>query len=57
MVYCVQGEVFDVVLDLRVGSPTYGQVASFQLTAEKANLIYVREVWLTGSVPYRMSRR
>jgi dTDP-4-dehydrorhamnose 3,5-epimerase len=41
MVYCVQGEVFDVVLDLRVGSPTYGQVASFQLTAEKANLIYV----------------
>lgn len=41
MIYCVQGEVFDVVLDLRVGSPTYKQTASFTLSAHKANIIYV----------------
>lgn len=41
MVYCVQGEVFDVVLDLRVGSPTYGNIATFKLSAEKGNCIYI----------------
>lgn len=41
LVYCVQGEVLDVVLDLRVGSPTYGQVATFKLSAERANSVYI----------------
>lgn len=41
VVYCVQGEVFDVVLDLRVGSPTYGQTASFHLSAEQGNYVYI----------------
>jgi len=41
MVYCVQGEVMDVVVDLRVGSPTYGQHAVFELSAAKANSIYI----------------
>ncbi|NER78913.1 MAG: dTDP-4-dehydrorhamnose 3,5-epimerase [Leptolyngbya sp. SIO1D8] len=41
MVYCVLGEVMDVVVDLRVGSPTYGQYAQFNLSAEKANVIYI----------------
>jgi dTDP-4-dehydrorhamnose 3,5-epimerase len=41
MVYCVQGEVMDAVVDLRVGSPTYGQHALFELSAEKANSIYI----------------
>jgi dTDP-4-dehydrorhamnose 3,5-epimerase len=41
MVYCVHGEVFDVVLDLRVGSPTYGKTASFCLSAEKGNCLYI----------------
>lgn len=41
MVYCVLGEVMDVVVDLRIGSPTYGQYASFELTAKKANMIYI----------------
>ncbi len=41
MVYCVCGEVFDVVLDLRVGSPTYGKAASFCLSAEKGNYLYI----------------
>lgn len=41
MVYCTHGEVFDVVLDLRVGSPSYGQVATFILSADKGNYVYI----------------
>ncbi len=41
VVYCVQGEVMDVVVDLRIGSPTYGQYATFELSADKANSIYI----------------
>jgi dTDP-4-dehydrorhamnose 3,5-epimerase len=42
-VYCVTGRVLDVVLDLRIGSPSYRQCAAFDLAAEKGNLIYVPE--------------
>lgn len=41
MVYCVFGEVVDAVVDLRLGSPTYGKFETFELSAEKANLIYI----------------
>jgi dTDP-4-dehydrorhamnose 3,5-epimerase len=41
MVYCVQGEVLDVVVDLRVGSPTYGEHALFELSAAKVNSVYI----------------
>jgi len=41
MVYCVKGEVMDAVVDLRVGSPTYGHYALFELSAAKANSIYI----------------
>jgi dTDP-4-dehydrorhamnose 3,5-epimerase len=41
LVYCLLGEVMDVVLDLRVGSPKYGQYEIFDLNYQKANMIYV----------------
>ncbi|MFP5271820.1 dTDP-4-dehydrorhamnose 3,5-epimerase [Coleofasciculus sp.] len=41
MVYCVQGQVMDAVVDLRVGSPTYGKFETFDLSAEKANIMYI----------------
>lgn len=41
MVYCVQGEVLDAVIDLRVGSPTFGQHALFELSAANANSVYI----------------
>ncbi len=41
MVYCVQGEVMDVVVDLRIDSPTYGQHVTFELSSTKANSIYI----------------
>ena len=41
IVYCVLGEVIDVVVDLRLGSPTYGKFEVFEVSPEKANLIYI----------------
>lgn len=41
LVYCVQGKVMDAVVDLRKGSPTYGEYEVFQLSAENGNIIYI----------------
>lgn len=41
VVYCVQGEAQDVVLDLRKGSPTYLQTVAIKLSATKGNLVYI----------------
>lgn len=41
LVYCTSGEVLDVVFDLRIGSPSYGTHAMFQLNATDAHMIYI----------------
>lgn len=41
LVYCTDGGVFDVIVDLRVGSPAYGKHVIVELTAEKANMVYL----------------
>jgi len=41
LVYCVSGEVFDVVVDLRVNSPTYGSFKSFILNADQGCMVYI----------------
>lgn len=41
LVYCLHGEVLDVVVDLRVDSPTYLQCRSFRLSPDKGNSIYI----------------
>jgi dTDP-4-dehydrorhamnose 3,5-epimerase len=41
IVYCTDGEVLDVVVDLRKKSPTYGKHQIFSLSAEKGNVIYI----------------
>ena len=41
LVYCIQGRVLDAVVDLRVGSPTYGQSVLFELSDELANVLYI----------------
>lgn len=41
LVYCVNGSVVDVVLDIRKGSPTYKQYLKFELSAENANMVYI----------------
>jgi dTDP-4-dehydrorhamnose 3,5-epimerase len=37
----VEGEVFDVVVDVRQGSPHFGKHASVRLSAERQNQIYI----------------
>lgn len=41
LVYCVSGDVLDVLLDLRRGSPSYGMVHKLRLSADKANAVYI----------------
>lgn len=42
-IYCFKGAILNLVLDIRVGSPTYGQIRSFDLSSENHNILYVPE--------------
>src|SRR5689334_12646844 len=41
LVRCSAGTIFDVVVDLRPGSPTYGRAEPFELSAENGRQLYV----------------
>jgi dTDP-4-dehydrorhamnose 3,5-epimerase len=41
LVCCVAGEVFDALVDLRKGSPTYGRSFTITLTGDTPTMIYV----------------
>ncbi|MPN01148.1 dTDP-4-dehydrorhamnose 3,5-epimerase [bioreactor metagenome] len=41
LVYCVDGEVLDVLVDLRLGSPTYGEFEVFNLNSIACNMLYI----------------
>lgn len=41
LVRCVKGKLWDVVLDLRRDSPTFGQWDSAELTAENRKMMYI----------------
>lgn len=41
LVYCADGAVMDVVVDLRVGSPSYGKHEIFHLCPGNGNMIYI----------------
>lgn len=41
MVRCLAGAVFDVILDLRAGSPTFGQTAAVELSAANRRMLYI----------------
>ena len=41
LVYCNYGKIFDVVVDLRKGSSTYGHHIIVLLDADKASMIYI----------------
>ena len=48
IVYCISGAAFDVVLDLRIGSPTYGKVATFELSESVGNMLYIPKGFAHG---------
>jgi dTDP-4-dehydrorhamnose 3,5-epimerase len=41
LVRCGRGAIFDVALDIRLGSPTYGQWKGYELTADNGHQLYV----------------
>jgi dTDP-4-dehydrorhamnose 3,5-epimerase len=41
IVRCTHGRVFDVVVDVRAGSPTFGRWESFDLSAEDGRAVYI----------------
>ena len=41
LVYCPIGEVLDVILDLRIGSPMFSKAVSFTLSETLTNVLYV----------------
>lgn len=43
LVRCISGHVYDVIVDLRPDSPTFGQWRGFHLTGENTNMLLVPE--------------
>src|ERR1700712_809868 len=48
LVRCAHGAVFDVVVDTRPGSPTFGRCASFTLDDESMRSVYIPRGFLHG---------
>ncbi len=41
LVACVEGRIFDVCIDLRLGSPTHGQWLGVELSSRNRQMIYI----------------
>jgi dTDP-4-dehydrorhamnose 3,5-epimerase len=53
LVRCVRGAVWDVIVDLRAGSPTRRRWFGVELTAEAGNAVFVPEGFVHGFVTLR----
>ena len=52
LIYCVQGVVQDVVLDLRKGSPSYGRSVTLELSADTGKSSSIG--YVPGAAVYRL---
>lgn len=50
LVRCTRGAIYDVIVDMRVDSPTYLQWIGVELTAENHRMLYVPEMFAHGFI-------
>ena len=50
LVRCIRGALYDVILDLRAGSATFGQSFGAELTAENRRMMYVPKGFAHGFI-------
>lgn len=48
VVRCLKGAIFDVLVDLRAGSPTYGKWVSAELTGDNRSMLYIPKGFAHG---------
>jgi dTDP-4-dehydrorhamnose 3,5-epimerase len=41
LIRCVEGTIFDVAVDIRIGSPTFGRWVGYELSAENKSMLYI----------------
>ena len=50
LIHTLEGEIFDVAVDIRVGSPHFGRWTGVRLSAENARQIYIPEGFAHGFI-------
>lgn len=50
LVQCLKGRIFDVAVDIRKGSPTYGRWVGFELTGDNNLMLYIPPAFAHGFV-------
>jgi len=48
LVFCIRGRILDAVIDIRSGSPTYGEYELFDLSGYNKHMLYIPEGFAHG---------